>query len=170
MTLQVFTSWKYYWRCKYFHYCKYLHHHVPNIYDVAIIYLQRRMYLWCCKYFWCSKYLRRSKNLQHCKYIWRCKYLLRAQCVTRPKILTIPIPQLFLVQNFSKTGSRTFFGTNFFLYRFRDFLGNEKRKRVKETRNNFFNFFRVIPIPYKRQKFRKWEETKTKTQTNAKIS
>ena len=33
-----------------------------------------------------------------------------------------PIPRLFSVPNYFETGSKTFFGTNFFRYRFRDFF------------------------------------------------
>ena len=58
------------------------------------------------------------------------------QCVTVPKIMddtdtdtffryqifSIPIPVLFLVPNFSDTGSETFSDTKFFWYRFRDFF------------------------------------------------
>ena len=41
------------------------------------------------------------------------------------QIVPILVPRLFPVPNFSETNSETYFGTNFFRYRFRDFFGTK---------------------------------------------
>ena len=57
----------------------------------------------------------------------------------RYQIFSRPIPRLFSVPNFSETGSETFFGTNFFRDRFRDFF-----------RYQIFSI--PVPIPSKKLK------------------
>ena len=57
----------------------------------------------------------------------------------RYQIFLRPIPRLFSVPNFSETGSETFFGTNFFRDRFRDFF-----------RYQIFSI--PVPIPSKKLK------------------
>ena len=57
----------------------------------------------------------------------------------RYQIFLRPIPRLFLVPNFSETGSETFFGTNFFRDRFQDFF--------------WYQIFSIpVPIPSKKLK------------------